>query len=1129
MIKQISAKPLKGGRKAIGTLTCQPVADDRDKWAQRRWISAEFFGERVMSRKMNSKRVLGLVMTIAMVLSSSPGSSFALDGDLSLEIGEEEIVDDPIIIPERGLQESSDNDADNTGTTGSLFESILTVSWNAGEGEISSDYSDDPSMLTEEYAEGENIRPFTEMALVAPENMIFKGWTTDGTKEGIIDFEDYWVEGEDGSYYDYPVDSDLSFTALWEGVFTVSWNAGEGEISSDYSDDPSMLTEEYAEGENIRPFTEMALVAPENKAFLGWSIGGTKDGIVDFEKYWIENDEGGYYDYPVNGDLSFTAVWGEVFTVTWNAGGGEISKEYSDDPFEFVEKYAEGENIRPFPEQNLISPENMVFKGWSTDGTTEGIIDFEDYWVVSEEGCYYDFPLGDDMVFYSVWRSKDSHINGESVEHDDVILCATEDSGNAGIELNAENFPDSDFRAYLRRRFNVSQYINEEQVRSVTSINVEDLDIFSLKGIELFPNLTYLDCDYTKIRELDLSRCYKLESLYCSSCNLEQLQICGCSSLSSVECRNNKLSSLDASGCTSLSLLECDDNKLESICLSDCVSLSSLYCSKNQLNCLDIRDCTYLVLAYIYRMDYTPIDGRECYKYFVRHPSMSDLYIEYHTLYVDSFVKILATDEDMIVTYDPNGGAFSSGLTFCKDEVLHIGEPFGPLPELVERDGYVFLGWYTEDVFGTRINSNTLVNKNYSRIVARWRELPFEIVSGKFNSKKKEAFRAIFDPEYFFSYNGSGHGQDGLLMLSALAAYSTYAGGKDTKTISPQSFMKECRFEEDSIKEMFSKDGKEGSHSNIIDNDHGTMYIGSRVVSDGDTGEKKTLIAVFVSGYSEGAYEWISNFNVGTNGTYHTGFKKAADEITSRIKSYAQNYSNGLEVVYWITGHSRGGALTNIIAVNLLNEGNQVDAYGFATPRYYFGTTSSYYNDSIINIISPDDFVPQVAPQKWGFGRFGRNFEFNELYRYAMMDEYEDEIGSEYAGNDSFSMALMIKNFVLISPGRDDYYSRGYLAGGVHLKTGILGQSYLRYPYQYCQQGISYVMINNNTVKSLGVVNMLSFFAYGPAFAYMNAQFIKKGARSDGINDAHLMEAYVSWLLSGVDEESSLLQNEEAQ
>ena len=136
-----------------------------------------------MSKSMNHKRILGLLMAGAMTFSNASVGLFASESDStvvddSLGIEEDIIVDAPDDYSDADSQEIPDSNDEES--PGDLFETdpdekplVFTVTWNAGEGTISDEYSDDPSVYTEEYSEGENLHPFLEQRLIAPEKKVF--------------------------------------------------------------------------------------------------------------------------------------------------------------------------------------------------------------------------------------------------------------------------------------------------------------------------------------------------------------------------------------------------------------------------------------------------------------------------------------------------------------------------------------------------------------------------------------------------------------------------------------------------------------------------------------------------------------------------------------------------------------------------------------------------------------------------------------------------------------------------------------------------------------------------------------------------------------------------------------------
>jgi len=152
-------------------------------------------------------------------------------------------------------------------------------------------------------------------------------------------------------------------------------------------------------------------------------------------------------------------------------------------------------------------------------------------------------------------------------------------------------------------------------------------------------------------------------------------------------------------------------------------------------------------------------------------------------------------------------------------------------------------------------------------------------------------------------------------------------------------------------------------------------------------GVKRTEIAVIVRG-TDGE-EWKGNMDItGTdyNSTFdvHDSFWQAKEELKIKLKDYLINTTNA---VLFVTGHSRGAAVANLLASDLTDDklGGKVGdvfCYTFATPNNTRKPNLSKTN--IFNFCFKDDFVPQVplARNGWDYGKNGKTFTetAQELY-----------------------------------------------------------------------------------------------------------------------------------------------------
>ena len=126
-------------------------------------------------------------------------------------------------------------------------------------------------------------------------------------------------------------------------------------------------------------------------------------------------------------------------------------------------------------------------------------------------------------------------------------------------------FEDENFKAYCVENFDSDGdgEISYAEAKVVTYIDVYNKGISSLKGIESFTNLTYLDCS---------------SNPFSGSAN--------------------QLTSLDVSQNTALTVLKCSSNQLKSLYVSHNAALKELWCSSVQLKSLDVSHNMALYLLY---------------------------------------------------------------------------------------------------------------------------------------------------------------------------------------------------------------------------------------------------------------------------------------------------------------------------------------------------------------------------------------------------------------------------------------------------------------------------------------------------------------------------------------------------
>jgi len=174
----------------------------------------------------------------------------------------------------------------------------------------------------------------------------------------------------------------------------------------------------------------------------------------------------------------------------------------------------------------------------------------------------------------------------------------------ADIAINEVNFPDPAFRAYVAEEIDQNQdgLLSKEEIATVTEIdfyydgesaavtsNDLNIRIFSLKGLEFFTALEYLDCNRCQLPELDISQNINLRWLDCSYNQLTKLDISKNINLRWLDCSFNQLIELDISKNINLGMLSCANNQLIELDISQNINLGWLDNSGNLMEELDVN------------------------------------------------------------------------------------------------------------------------------------------------------------------------------------------------------------------------------------------------------------------------------------------------------------------------------------------------------------------------------------------------------------------------------------------------------------------------------------------------------------------------------------------------------------
>lgn len=241
--------------------------------------------------------------------------------------------------------------------------------------------------------------------------------------------------------------------------------------------------------------------------------------------------------------------------------------------------------------------------------------------------------------------------------------------------------------------------------------------------------------------------------------------------------------------------------------------------------------------------------------------------------------------------------------------------------------------------------------------------------------KKMPAYRVYYDDSFFYENTGMDKeptvGQKDLIKLSMAASAAVYSK-KNAKEL-----MEQCKFEE-------------------ITPDYKKATIFDTAVVNSTIGLKKignlTIIAIWLKGTGSifKDPQWLSNLEVlpaNSNSTYHQGFSRAAEYAYEQLENFLNKNNNKIygEKRFWITGHSRGAAVANLLASRLTEQYSKkrVYAYTFATPNV---TKKKNGYSNIVNFCNQRDIVTNVPSTP--YKRNGKNIYVSKQIKPKMKNQY---------------------------------------------------------------------------------------------------------------------------------------------
>lgn len=201
--------------------------------------------------------------------------------------------------------------------------------------------------------------------------------------------------------------------------------------------------------------------------------------------------------------------------------------------------------------------------------------------------------------------------------------------------------------------------IQVSEATQVFALNLPNLNISSIEGIQYFTSLEYLSLYNNLLTSIDLSQNLNLKALYVNSNQLNALDTSYNTNLETISCNNNQLSVLDLSSNLNLNFLNCENNQIQHLDLSQNINLnpyddnpnnlSRLKCKNNQMQTLILKNGINNVQTYA--MLYNFFEGNETLTYICD----DDENLYYLELLISSYYPTATTTVNSYCSFNPGG------------------------------------------------------------------------------------------------------------------------------------------------------------------------------------------------------------------------------------------------------------------------------------------------------------------------------------------------------------------------------------------------------------------------------------------------------------------------------------------
>lgn len=280
--------------------------------------------------------------------------------------------------------------------------------------------------------------------------------------------------------------------------------------------------------------------------------------------------------------------------------------------------------------------------------------------------------------------------------------------------------------------------------------------------------------------------------------------------------------------------------------------------------------------------------------------------------------------------------------------------------------------------------------------------------------------------------------------------------------------------------------------------------------------------------------EWYTNFDIykdkNTPSANHYGFSQAEQDVRDTLKQHLEKDGYKGRRIFLITGHSRGGAVANILGAHLTTDKRyaqpqDIYTYTFATPNVSTIADSNMKN--IYNFCNASDFITKLpmngreydnAEKEWTYSKNGTTvvFDNTDIKQTKLTADMEREFkavtGKEFITIKKDAVQTAVLSLKMLLPTVMDYYTKPLGIGNIQMSAYeffISGLAASQTLGAAAEQGMMLIADGLFKGDMSDVAKFIVFNSMGSTKNNADGSIAEKG---QGIKYNHSCEAYYAWV-----------------